>query len=268
MATPPTTSTLAPKPPSATANPSNLPSSITLSKPKATASSPAPGSSRPVATNGSSSPKGPPAEAQPNPLYLAANHQPAWQPDSTAGFDEYISDPNKPVPSLGYTNLGKARDYRTEDQRFASQRPDVLIFETEPLKEDLTIAGPIDVYPGDFPPFIDKKPTKMGGCQQLVRGKPFRGKFRRSFETPAPFAPNQPDRIEFLMPDVYHAFRKGHRLLVQVQSSWFPLTDRNPRKLMDIPKALSADFTNATQRVYHSNTNGSKLILRIIPAVM
>jgi len=230
----------------------------------------------------------PPAEAQPKSLYLAANHQLAWQPDSTAGFDEFISDPNKPVPYLGYTNLGMARDYMTEDQRFASQRPDVLTFETEPLKEDLTIAGPIDVallastsatdsdfvvklidvYPGDFPSFIDKNPTKMGGYQQLVRGEPFRGKFRKSFETPVPFVPNQPDRIEFAMPDVFHTFRKGHRLLVQVQSSWFPLTDRNPQKFMDIPKALSADFTKATQRVYRGNSSGSKLILRVIPSVM
>ncbi len=230
----------------------------------------------------------PPAEAQPKPLYLAANSKLAWQPEPTAGFDEYTSDPNKPVPYLGYTNLGMARDYMTEDQRFASQRPDVLTFETEPLKDDLTIAGPIDVsllvstsatdsdfvvklidvYPGDFPSFIDKNPTKMGGYQQLVRGEPFRGKFRKSFETPVPFVPNQSDRIEFPMPDVFHTFRKGHRLLVQVQSSWFPLTDRNPQKFMDIPKALSADFVKATQRVYRGNTSGSKLILRVIPSVM
>ena len=203
------------------------------------------------------------------------------RPEAATGSDEYLSDPNKPVPYLGYTVLGMARDYMTEDQRFASQRPDVLTFETDPLKEDLTIAGPIDVsllvstsgtdsdfvvklidvYPGDYPTLIEKSPTKMGGYQQLVRGEPFRGKFRKSFETPVPFVPNQPDRIEFSMPDVYHTFRKGHRLLVHVQSSWFPLTDRNPQKFMDIGKAVDADFAKATHRVHR----GSSVTLSVVP---
>jgi putative CocE/NonD family hydrolase len=230
----------------------------------------------------------PPAEAQPKPLYLAAGGRLAWQPDAATGSDEYLSDPNKPVPYLGYTVLGMARDYMTEDQRFASQRPDVLTFETDPLQEDLTIAGPIDVsllvstsgtdsdfvvklidvYPGDYPTLIEKSPTKMGGYQQLVRGEPFRGKFRKSFETPVPFVPNQPDRVEFSMPDVYHTFRKGHRLLVHVQSSWFPLTDRNPQKFMDIPRALAPDFTKATQRVFRGGAAGSRLTLRVLPGPM
>jgi uncharacterized protein len=230
----------------------------------------------------------PPAEAQPKPLYLASGSRLAWQAETAAGFDEYLADPNKPVPYLGYTVLGMARDYMTEDQRFASQRPDVLTYETDPLPEDLTIAGPIDVsllvsttgtdsdfvvklidiYPGDYPTLIEKNPTKMGSYQQLVRGEPFRGKFRKSFETPVPFVPNQPDRIEFAMPDVYHTFRKGHRLLVQVQSSWFPLTDRNPQKFMEIPKALASDFVKATQRVYRGNATGSRITLRVLPGAM
>ena len=108
----------------------------------------------------------------------------------------------------------------------------------------------------------------MGGCQQLIRGEPFRGKFRKSFETPVPFVPNQPDRVEFSMPDVYHTFRKGHRLLVHVQSSWFPLTDRNPQKFMDIPRALASDRTKATQRVYRGGAVGSRSTLGLLPGAM
>ena len=94
----------------------------------------------------------------------------------------------------------------------------------------------------------------MGGYQQLVRGEPFRAKFRRSFETPEPLEPGKPFEIRFELPDVYHVFRPGHRVIVQVQSSWFPLVDRNPQQFMDIPKARPGDFRKATQRVYHGST--------------
>ena len=182
----------------------------------------------------------------------------------------------------------------TEDQRFASTRPDVLVFKSEPLDRDVTVMGPvtvdlkvstsgtdsdfdvklIDVYPPDYPDFNVPPPVpvaaqpanavKMGGYQQLVRGEPFRGKFRKSFEKPVPFDPGKPDRITFPMPDVAHTFRAGHRIMVQVQSSWFPLTDRNPQKFMDIPKALSTDFVKATQRVYVGGPDGSRIQLRIV----
>jgi putative CocE/NonD family hydrolase len=175
----------------------------------------------------------------------------------------------------------------TEDQRFASRRPDVLSYMTAPLDRDLVIAGPVrvsltvsttgtdsdfvvklvDVYPNDYPtpepPEGQEMPAnavKMGGYQQLVRGEPFRGKFRNSFEDPEPFVPNEPAKITFELPDVYHAFRSGHRLMVQVQSSWFPLVDRNPQRFMEIPKATAADFQKATERVYR----GSAITLPVV----
>jgi len=181
---------------------------------------------------------------------------------------------------------GMTSDYMTEDQRFASQRPDVLVYVTEPLEEDLIIAGPlsvslnvsttgtdsdfvvklVDVYPGDYPqpvvPEGQRPPAnfvRMGGYQQLVRGEPFRGKFRNSFERPEPFTPGRQASIKFEMPDVYHAFRRGHRVMVQVQSSWFPLVDRNPQKFVEIPRALPSDYQKATQRVYRTRDLGSSL---------
>jgi hypothetical protein len=103
----------------------------------------------------------------------------------------------------------------------------------------------------------------MGGYQELIRGEPFRGKFRHSFEKPEPFKPGQPDRITFRLPDVAHTWREGHRIMVQIQSSWFPLTDRNPQKFIDIAKAHADDFVKATERVYFGGADGSKIELRV-----
>jgi putative CocE/NonD family hydrolase len=156
------------------------------------------------------------------------------------------------------------------------------VYQTPPLDQDMTVLGPIhvtlhvstsgtdadfvvkviDVYPGDFEqPGAGTVP--MGGYQQLVRGEPFRGKFRRGFEQPMPFAPGEPDVIEFELGDVAHTFRAGHRVMVQVQSSWFPLVDRNPQVFMSIPDATTADFTKATQRVYRCGTRLSSITLQI-----
>src|SRR5262249_60779006 len=121
-------------------------------------------------------------------------------------------------------------------------------------------AGPTRGAPPAAPPF-----SNMGGYQQLVRGEPFRGKFRKSFEKPVPFEPGKPDRITFAMPDIAHTWRAGHRIMVQVQSTWFPLTDRNPQKFMEIPKALSTDFQKATQHVYYGTPDGAKLTINIAP---
>ncbi len=181
------------------------------------------------------------------------------------------------MPLVGYTAQNMPSNYMTADQRFAAQRPDVLVYQTPALTEDLTIAGPIDValqvsttgtdadfvvklidvYPGDHPSPEQPSdapgyPVKMGGYQQLVRGEPFRGKFRNSFEKPEPFVPGQPATIAFAMPDAYHTFRRGHRVMVQVQSSWFPFIDRNPQTFVDITKATDADFKKQTHRVYRS----------------
>ncbi|MEK6406292.1 MAG: CocE/NonD family hydrolase [Acidobacteriota bacterium] len=227
----------------------------------------------------------PPKGLQPKTLYFRAGGRlssDAPVEDGPTAFDEYISDPNKPVPYVGYVADGMTRDYMTEDQRFAASRTDVLVYETEPLEDDLTIAGAIkvtlqvstsgtdsdfvvkliDVYPGSYPtpapPPNQPAPAnavKMGGYQQLVRGEPFRAKFRNGFErpeAPVPMIPNRPTQISYDLPDVYHTFRKGHKVMVQIQSSWFPLVDRNPQKFMDIPKATASDFQKATQRVYRS----------------
>lgn len=232
-------------------------------------------------------PAWPPKEAKPMTLFFNASGRLTTDaPTEANGFDEYISDPNRPVPHLGYINRGFTGDYMTEDQRYAAQRPDVLVYETEPLSEDLTIAGPIkvslnvsttgtdsdfvikviDVYPGDYPqpaPAVGQplpsNYVRLGGYQQLVRGEPFRGKFRNSFEKPEAFTPGKPASIKFDLPDVYHTFRKGHRVMIHVQSSWFPLVDRNPQTFVDIPKAKAEDFQKATQRVYRSREMNSSV---------
>ena len=214
----------------------------------------------------------PPKQAQPKSLYLAAGGRltggggPSPHPNplpkgkgtggggrgagDAAAYDEYVSDPARPVPFLSKTAIGMSPEYMIEDQRFAAQRPDVLVYQTEVLDADLAIAGPIqvdlnvstsgtdsdwivkliDVYPDDYPdPDPELADVRMGGFQQLVRGDVMRGKFRTSYEKPEPFVPNQPTRVKFTMQDMCHTFRSGHRIMVQVQSTWFPLVDRNPQ---------------------------------------
>lgn len=233
----------------------------------------------------------PPKDAKPMTFWLHAGERlQGAAPAEERAFDEYISDPNRPTPHLGYITRGFTSDYMTEDQRFAAQRPDVLVYKTGPLEEDLTIAGPIkvslnvstsgtdsdfvvkliDVYPGDYPTPeptqgrpIPANAVEMGGYQQLVHGEPFRSKFRNSFEKPEPMTPNQPTALNFEMPDVYHTFRRGHRVMVQIQSSWFPLVDRNPQKFIDIPKARLEDFQKATQRVYRSRELNSSVTVLV-----
>ena len=195
-------------------------------------------------------------------------------------FDEYISDPAKPVPVMGEIGEGMPGDYMTYDQRFASRRTDVLAYQTEPLEHDVTIAGPvtpvlrvstsgtdsdfvvklIDVYPNKSPdPDPNPREVHFGGYQQMVRGEPFRGKFRQSMSKPEPFRPGKPAKIEFAMPDVLHTFKAGHRIMVQIQSSWFPLVDRNPQQFEDIPNAKASDFQKAVERVYHGGKEGTRI---------
>jgi uncharacterized protein len=240
----------------------------------------------------------PPRDAQPTELFLAAHGKLAWSRPPDAGFDEYLSDPNKPVPYVDRIAQRILDSYMTEDQRFAATRPDVLVFRTEPLDHDVPVFGPIqvdlkvstsgtdsdfdvkmiDVFPGDYPDLNHPAPaaapgapalgapntSPMGGYQELIRGEPFRGKFRRSFEKPVPFEPNKPDRIVFSLPDIAHTWRQGHRIMVQVQSSWFPLTDRNPQKFIDIPKTPSNEFQKAFERVYFGGADGSRILLRVM----
>jgi putative CocE/NonD family hydrolase len=232
----------------------------------------------------------PPESAKPQAIYLAANGALSWEQPQSSGnapdFDEYPSDPAKPVPFIDWTDIGMAAEYMVADQRFAGRRPDVLVYQTDVLKYDLTIAGPIevdlfvsttgtdsdwivkviDVYPDDYPdPKENPTRVRMGGFQQLVRGDVMRGKFRNSFEKPEPFTPAEPARIRFTLPDTYHSFRTGHRLMVQVQSSWFPLVDRNPQTFCDIYTATEVDFQKATQRVYRSPNLPSRITVRVLP---
>ncbi|MFB3906027.1 MAG: CocE/NonD family hydrolase [Acidobacteriota bacterium] len=230
----------------------------------------------------------PPASAVERTFFLAPGGKlTAVQVQGGTGreFDEYVSDPSKPVPFTSEISEGMTYNYMTSDQRFAARRPDVLVYETEPLDQDLTVAGPIDcalevsttgtdsdwvvklidVYPGNYPdPEPNPTQVRMGGYQQLVRGEPFRGRFRNSFEKPEPFEPGRVTRVAFTMPDVYHTFRRGHRMMVHIQSSWFPLVDRNPQKFVPIHEATEADFQKATQRVYHSAEHPSSIKLRVI----
>lgn len=222
----------------------------------------------------------PPKQVKYTSLYLQPEGRLSFTPPlANGGADTFISDPSKPVPFIEQVAIGMPKEYMTADQRFAGRRPDVLVFQTEPLAGDLTLAGPlrpelfvattgtdadwvvklVDVYPDDFknPDFKetglpwDRTPNPMGGYQQLVRGEVMRGKFRDSLETPAPFVPGQPTRVAWSMNDIFHTFKKGHRLMVQLQSTWFPLMDRNPQVFMDINKAVATDYQKATHTVFH-----------------
>jgi uncharacterized protein len=207
------------------------------------------------------------------------------KPSLGDGFDEYVSDPKKPVPYIEKMSPRMENDYMTADQRFAGRRPDVVYYQTPVLTEDVCVSGPIevelhvsttgtdsdfvvkliDVYP-DYFPDLDPNPAevRMGGYQQLVRGEPFRGKYRNSLSKPEPFESGKPTVIKFKMPDISHAFRPGHRIMVQVQSSWFPFIDRNPQTFCDIYSAKESDFQTATQRIYRSASKPSGITLTVI----
>jgi putative CocE/NonD family hydrolase len=229
----------------------------------------------------------PPKGVKKRPIYLRGDNGLSWEAPDGEGkeaYDEYVSDPARPVPFQERIAIGMSNDYMTADQRFASRRTDVLTYRTPPLEDPLTIAGPIeadlhvstsgtdsdwvvkliDVYPDDYPD-PKKNPTgvRLGGYQQLLRGEVMRGKFRDSYEKPTPFEPGKPTRVRLRMQDVYHTFRPGHRVMVQVQSSWFPLADRNPQVFLDIHKAKESDFRKATQRVYRSKELPSRVILSV-----
>jgi putative CocE/NonD family hydrolase len=202
-----------------------------------------------------------PPPTTPERLYFHARGKLAFdRPAGPDAFDEYMSDPNHPVPTFSAPTLTMKPGYMDADQRFAEKRGDVLTYSTEPLDRDITIAGPVspNLYvatsatDSDFDvKLIDVLPSD--GYEQLVRGEPFRGKFRHGFEHPEPFQPGAVEEIRFSMPDVYHCFRKGHRIMVQVESSWFPLTDRNPQTFTDIPFAKPEQFVKATEKIYHSS---------------
>jgi uncharacterized protein len=228
----------------------------------------------------------PPANASQKSIYLQPNGGLAWQPANTTRlFDEYVSDPNRPVPFTNSIEIGMTREYMIGDQRFAAQRPDVLVYQTDPLLSSVTFAGPvtatlyvassgtdadyivklIDVLPNDTPD-NDPNPTnvKMGGYQMMVRGEPMRARFRNSYEKPEALVPNKITKIEFTLPDVNHSFLRGHRIMIQIQSSWFPLVDRNPQRFVNINTAVEEDFQKATQRIYHTQQYASRLTVHVL----
>ncbi len=230
----------------------------------------------------------PPPQVRPRALLLQAGGGLSFtRPDAGASFSQYISDPARPVPFTARIATGMPKEYMVEDQRFAARRPDVLVFQTEPLEEDLTVAGPIevglhasstgtdcdwvvkliDVYTGDHPDPEDLPAgVRMGHYQQLVRGEPLRAKFRNGYARPEPLEPGKIYEFKYTLPDICHTFRTGHRIMVQIQSSWFPLLDRNPQTFCDIYRAKPDTFRSATQRVYHDAQHPSGITIPVLPA--
>jgi putative CocE/NonD family hydrolase len=239
----------------------------------------------------------PPKEAQPRTLYFAPGGRLSFTPPAATGpvFDSWVSDPAKPVPFVGYTALGVPQEYMVSDQRFAATRPDVLTYRSDVLEEDVVIAGPvvarlfastsgtdadwvvklIDVYPPELEDEVAKKrkprgddveppESALGGYQQLVRGDPLRGRFRKGFETPQAMVPGQVEALRVELQDVNHSFRRGHRIMVQLQSSWFPLIDRNPQTFVPIRSARPEDFQPATQRLYRWQGQASGLDVNLL----
>ena len=237
----------------------------------------------------------PPKSAITKTLYFRAGGGLSFEPPpEKSGVDAYVSDPKHPVPFVGYATDTVPQRYMADDQRFASRRPDVLTYETEILTEDVTVAGPvrpkltvsstgtdsdfvvklIDVYPSDYPNppadtvgkrVVGAPPVLMGDYQQLVRGEPMRAKFRDSWEKPTPLPSGKMVSVNADMPDINHTFRAGHRIMVQVQSSWFPLVDLNPQTFTDIPYAQPEQFVAATESVYRQAGASSGIEVLVVP---
>lgn len=239
----------------------------------------------------------PPMETQSRTLYFAPGGRLSFVPPAAAQaeFDAWVSDPSKPVPFVGYTAMGVPQEYMVGDQRFAATRPDVLTYRSDVLDEDVTVAGPIvarlfastsgsdadwvvkliDVYPNemDDPPAKKRRPrtedselqdSPLAGMQQLVRGDPLRGRFRHGFEQPEAMVPGRVEELRVALQDINHTFRRGHRIMVQLQSSWFPLIDRNPQTFVPIRSAKPEDFQVATQKIYRWKDQASGLELKVL----
>ena len=227
----------------------------------------------------------PPAESRNETFYF----QPGGGLDGTKptvanSFSEYISDPANPVPYTEDVHNGRTREYMTDDQRFASRRPDVVVFQSPVLTNDITVTGTviadllvsisttdadfvvkvIDVFPDNMRYNAGPQEYPMGGYQMLVRGEIMRGRYRNSLEKPSAFTPNKPERVKFELPDIAHTFKKGHRMMIQVQSSWFPLVDRNPQQFINIYTCDDKDFQKATIKIHHDAKNASAIILPVL----
>jgi putative CocE/NonD family hydrolase len=228
----------------------------------------------------------PPKSTEEKKLYFLPQGKLGFAPSSEKeNFVEYVSDPMKPVPYTGDVHAERTTEYMTDDQRFASRRPDVAVYQTAPLTEDITLTGPlsadlfvsvtgtdadyivklIDVFPPDTkkPEGADIK-VPLGGYQMLVRGEVFRGRYRNSFEKPEAFVPGKITEVKYDIPDVAHTFKKGHRIMVQVQNSWFPLVDRNPQKFVNIYKCSDSDFQKSINRIYSDSKYQSNLKVSVL----
>lgn len=221
----------------------------------------------------------PPEDVKQSKIYLDANGGLSFEaPGNDEAYNEYMSDPDKPVPYREDVHLRRDADYMSDDQRFAARRPDVLVYQTDVLTEDLTLTGPVtaDLYvsmTGTDADFIVKiinvfpnqvqQPqdadidVPLGGYQMLVRGEVMRGKYRNSFEDPEAFVPGEITKVSFEIPDLAHKFKAGHKLMIQIQSSWFPLVDRNPQKFVNIYECDENDFQKSTIRIYSDKDHPS-----------
>lgn len=233
----------------------------------------------------------PPKNVEQKNIYLVeGNKLSNEKPLSQNSSSKYISDPSKPVPYADGVHLRRTREYMTDDQRFAARRTDVLVFSTETLMEDLVLSGPIiadlkvkinttdadfvvkiiDVFPDGFSYDTSycckgvKNEAEMAGYQMLVRGEIMRGRYRNSFEKPEAFVPGKIETVKFELPDVAHTFKKGHKLMIQIQSSWFPLFDRNPQQFVNIYKSEDKDFVPAEIQILHQADAASSIILPIL----
>jgi putative CocE/NonD family hydrolase len=228
----------------------------------------------------------PPLESVQKAIYLQPGNKLAFDKPKAASttFDEYISDPAKPVPYSAALNTIRGSEFMIEDQRFAAERPDVLVYQTDVLTKDVTIAGNvmadlfvsttgtdadfvvkvIDVYPDDAPNNSPVAGTKMGGFEMMVRGEIMRAKYRNSFSKPEPMVPGKVTELKWDVEDINHCFLAGHKIMIQIQSTWFPLNDRNPQKFVDIYKANESDFQKATQKVYFSPQYPSHVDVKLI----
>ena len=224
----------------------------------------------------------PPRNVENRSIYFREGGKLSFEPppaSSTEAFDSYVSDPWKPVPYTAEVRTNEGHLFMIEDQRFAATRPDVLVYQSDPLVQDLTVAGPIKAVlsvatAGTDADWVVKlvdvyaptDPAPMGGYQMLLAGDILRGKFRNSLSRPRPMVPNQITRLKVQLGDKNHTFRRGHRIMVQVQSSWFPMFDRNPQKFVDIYHAKDSDYQKSAQRVYRSLRNGSSIQLTVLRA--
>jgi putative CocE/NonD family hydrolase len=227
------------------------------------------------------------------PIYLQPNGALSWnKPTVAKSATEYISDPARPVPYTEDVHFSRTIAYMTDDQRFANRRTDVLSFQTDVLTEDVTLAGTviadlltsisttdadfvvklIDVFPSDFmysgtssaAGRLGGGSYPMGDYQMLVRGEVMRGRFRNSFEKPQAFTPNKVEKVKFELPDVAHTFQKGHRIMIQIQSSWFPLVDRNPQQFVNIYEADAKDYIKSKISIWHDAKNSSSIVLPVL----